>query len=198
MRTRKQALIERAEALAPRGADAVADYRALLDEWKLAGRAGKKLDDALWAKFKAAGDVLFQAKAEVDAQEDEAYRANLTEKLALLDEAEKLLTVTDPKQARAALNRIQRSWDEIGRVPRDQVRPVEDRLRKVETHVRVARGRALAARGPREEGPLRGHARPAAGRDRQARGRARRGRGGRRRSGPPRPPARRSRRVGRG
>ena len=100
------------------------------------GRAGKKLDDALWAKFKAAGDVLFQAKAEVDAQEDEAYRANLTEKLALLDEAEKLLTVTDPKQARTALNRIQRSWDEIGRVPRDQVRPVEDRLRKVETHVR--------------------------------------------------------------
>ena len=136
VRARKQALIERAEALAPRGADAVADYRALLDEWKQAGRAGKKLDDALWAKFKAAGDVLFQAKAEVDAQEDEAYRANLTEKLALLDEAEKLLTVTDPKQARTALNRIQRSWDEIGRVPRDQVRPVEDRLRKVETHVR--------------------------------------------------------------
>ncbi len=136
VRTRKQSLIERAEALAPRGADAVTDYRNLLDEWKQAGRAGKKLDDALWAKFKAAGDVLFQAKAEVDAQEDEAYRANLTEKLALLDEAEKLLTETDAKRARAALNRIQRSWDDIGRVPRDQVRPVEDRLRKVETHVR--------------------------------------------------------------
>lgn len=136
VRARKQQLIERAEALAPRGADAVADYRALLDEWKLAGRAGKKVDDALWAKFKAAGDVLFQAKAEVDAKEDESYRANLTEKLALLEEAEKLLTETDPKKARAALNRIQRSWDEIGRVPRDQVRPVEDRLRKVETHVR--------------------------------------------------------------
>src|SRR4030095_1833600 len=55
VRTRKQALIDRAEALAPRGADAVADYRALLDEWKLAGRAGKKVDDALWAKVKAAG-----------------------------------------------------------------------------------------------------------------------------------------------
>jgi hypothetical protein len=136
VRARKQRLIERAEALAPRGADAVADYRALLDEWKQAGRAGKKVDDALWAKFKAAGDVLFQAKAEVDAKEDEAYRANLTEKLALLEEAEKLLIVTDPKQARTALNRVQRSWDEIGRVPRDQVRPIEDRLRKVETHVR--------------------------------------------------------------
>jgi hypothetical protein len=137
VRTRKQRLIERAEALAPRGADAIADYRALLDEWKLAGRAGKKLDDTLWAKFKAAGDVLFQAKAEVDAKDDEEYQANLVQKLALLDEAEKLLAEKDPKQARAGLNRIQRSWDEIGRVPRDQVRVVEDRLRKVENHVRA-------------------------------------------------------------
>jgi hypothetical protein len=137
VRARKQALIERAEALAPRGADAVGDYRSLLDEWKQAGRAGKKLDDALWAKFKAAGDVLFQAKAEVDAQEDEAFRANLTEKLAILEEAEKLTSETDPKKARAALNGIQRRWDEIGKVPRDQARPVEERLRKVETHVRT-------------------------------------------------------------
>jgi hypothetical protein len=136
VRARKQALIERAEALAPRGADAVGDYRNLLDEWKQAGRAGKKLDDALWAKFKAAGDVLFHAKAEIDAQEDESFRANLDEKLVLLTEAEQLLTATDPKQARSTLNRIQRKWDEIGKVPRDQVRVVEDRLRKVENHVK--------------------------------------------------------------
>lgn len=136
VRTRKQRLIERAEALSSRGADAVGDYRSLLDEWKQAGRAGKKLDDQLWAKFKAAGDVLFNAKAEIDAKDDEEYRANLDEKLVLLTEAEALLTATDPKPARAALNGIQRKWDEIGKVPRDQVRNVEDRLRKVENHVR--------------------------------------------------------------
>ncbi|MFF2390325.1 DUF349 domain-containing protein [Agromyces sp. NPDC058064] len=136
VRTRKQRLIERAEALAPRGADAVGDYRSLLDEWKQAGRAGKKLDDQLWAKFKAAGDVLFNAKAEIDAKDDEEYRANLEEKLALLTEAEALLTETDAKKARSELNRVQRKWDEIGKVPRDQVRAVEDRLRKVENHVR--------------------------------------------------------------
>ncbi|MRG58567.1 DUF349 domain-containing protein [Agromyces sp. CFH 90414] len=136
VRARKQALIERAEALAPRGADGVADYRNLLDEWKQAGRAGKKLDDALWAKFKAAGDVLFQAKAEVDARDDEEFRVNLDQKLELLTEAETLLTATDPAAARATLSRLQRRWDEIGKVPRDQVRPVEDRLRKVEQHVR--------------------------------------------------------------
>lgn len=136
VRARKQRLIERAEALAPRGADGIADYRSLLEEWKQAGRAGKKLDDQLWARFKAAGDVLFQAKAEIDALSDAEYRANLDQKLALLDEAEALLQATDHQQARQSLNKLQLRWDEIGRVPRDQVRPVEDRLRKVENHVR--------------------------------------------------------------
>ncbi|GAA2460602.1 DUF349 domain-containing protein [Agromyces soli] len=136
VRARKQQLIERAEALAPRGADAVGDYRALLDDWKAAGRAGKKVDDALWAKFKAAGDVLFHAKAEIDARDDAEYRENLEQKLELITEAEQLLSEKDPKRARPALNAIQLRWDEIGRVPRDQVRVIEDRLRKVETHVR--------------------------------------------------------------
>ncbi|WP_336604063.1 DUF349 domain-containing protein [Agromyces seonyuensis] len=136
VRSRKQALIERAEALAPRGADAVPEYRRLLDEWKLAGRAGKKLDDQLWAKFKAAGDVLYQAKAEVDAVTDEEYRENLELKLAILTDAEPILTDRDPKHARKALGAIQDRWDAVGRVPRDQVRNVEDRIRKIETHVR--------------------------------------------------------------
>ena len=135
-RNRKQELVEQAEALVRKGTDGIPDYRRLLDEWKLAGRAGKRADDALWERFKAAGDILYSAKAEVDAKENEEFAGNLTEKLALLDEAEKLLTETDREKAKSALLGIQRKWDEIGKVPRDQVRTVEDRLRKVETAVR--------------------------------------------------------------
>ena len=97
---------------------------------------GKRADDALWERFKAAGDMLYAAKAEVDAKENEEFAGNLTEKLALLDEAEKLLTETDREKAKSALLGIQRKWDAIGKVPRDSIRTVEDRLRKVETHVR--------------------------------------------------------------
>lgn len=135
-RSRKQALVERAEALADRGAAGIPDYRRLLDDWKAAGRAGKKVDDALWARFKAAGDVLYGAKAEADAVENVEYAANLEKKLALLDEAEPLLTATDRVAARTTLTDIQRRWDEIGKVPREQVRVVEDRLRKIEAVVR--------------------------------------------------------------
>ncbi|MBX3194210.1 MAG: DUF349 domain-containing protein [Microbacteriaceae bacterium] len=135
-RGRKQELVDRAEALASRGSAAIPDYRRLVDEWKGAGRAGKRADDALWERFKAAGDVLFAAKAEQDAIENEEFAGNLERKNELLVEAEKLLTVTDVAKAKQALLDIQRRWDAIGKVPRDAIRSVEDRLRKVESHVR--------------------------------------------------------------
>ena len=135
-RQRKQALVEAADGLAARGADGIPEYRGLLEDWKRAGRAGKKYDDALWARFKRAGDVLYAAKGEVAAQDNVEYEANLAQKLELLDEAEKILAVTDRVAAREQLTSVQLRWDEIGRVPREQLRTVEDRLRKVESHVR--------------------------------------------------------------
>ncbi|TFD38757.1 DUF349 domain-containing protein [Cryobacterium sp. TMT1-19] len=136
VRNRKQHLIERAEALAPKGADGIPGYRNLLDEWKLAGRSGKKQDDAMWAKFKAAGDVLYSVKSEIDAHDDEEFAGNLTLKVELLTEAELLLAETDRTKARSALSSIQRRWDAIGKVPRDSVKSIEDRMRKVEAAVR--------------------------------------------------------------
>lgn len=136
-RAAKEALIGRAEALAPKGSDGIPAYRALVDEWKRAGRAGKRsADDQLWERFKAAGDVLYAAKAEKVQREDSEYSANLETKLALLGEAEAILRITDRRQARELLTDVQRRWEKAGRVPRDQVKPVEDRLRKVENHVR--------------------------------------------------------------
>jgi hypothetical protein len=135
-RLRKQELVEKAEALGPKGADGVAAYRALLDDWKLAGRAGKKLDDTLWARFKAAGDTLYQAKSEVDAIDNVEFEANLAAKLELLTEAEPLATATDRAKAKETLASIQRRWEKIGKVPRDKVKTVEDRLRAIETAVR--------------------------------------------------------------
>jgi len=135
-RTRKQELVEKAEALVSKGVDGIPAYRGLLDEWKLAGRAGKKLDDSLWAKFKAAGDELYNAKSEVEAVDNVEFEANLALKLELLEEAEPLLAATDRVKAKETLSSIQRKWDKIGKVPRDKVKTVDERLRKVEAAVR--------------------------------------------------------------
>ena len=132
----KQALVEKAEGLVGKGAEGIPIYRNLLDQWKAAGRAGKKFDDALWAQFKEAGDALYSAKSEVDAQDSVEFTANLELKETLLVEAEPLLTETDRSKAKDALLRIQTRWDTIGKVPRDKVKTIEDRLRKVENAVR--------------------------------------------------------------
>lgn len=138
VKQRKERLIEQAQALAPRGVEGIPAYRALLDEWKRAGRASRKLDDQLWARFKSAGDVLYEAKAAEVAQTHEEYAANLAAKRALLDEyAEGLLAATDHQAARKRLTDLQLKWDEIGRVPRESVREVEGRLREVEDHVKA-------------------------------------------------------------
>jgi hypothetical protein len=136
-RDAKTRLVERAEALAPRGEDGIGAYRTLLDEWKQAGRAGKKVDDALWARFKAAGDALYSARSERETAETEASKEKIEAKKALLVEAAPIVDERDLAKARSQLTAIQRRWDEIGRIhPRDAERALDDDLRKIEQSVR--------------------------------------------------------------
>ena len=136
VKARKERLIASAEALGDRGLDGIPAYRNLLEDWKQAGRASRKLDDQLWARFKAAGDVLYQAKAEEVAQTNEEYQANLVAKQAVLDDAKPILEVSEHTAARKQLTAIQLRWDEIGRVPREALRDIEGQLRRIEEHVK--------------------------------------------------------------
>lgn len=132
-RDRKARLVERAEALAPRGVDGIPAYRGLLDEWKAAGRAGRKADDALWARFKAAGDALYSARAEQAAATEAESAPRIEARTALLEEAKAVADEANLASARALLTRIQRQWDEVGRIfPREKERALDDRLRVIE------------------------------------------------------------------
>ena len=132
-RDAKARLVERAEALAPRGVDGIPAYRDLLDDWKASGRAGRKADDALWARFKAAGDALYAARAEQAAAEEADSAPKIEAREALLEEAKAVADEPNLKRARALLTRIQRQWDEVGRIfPREKERALDDRMRSIE------------------------------------------------------------------
>lgn len=132
-RDAKARLVERAEALASKGEDGIAAYRTLLDEWKSSGRAGKKADDALWARFKAAGDALYAARGEREQADAEASKEKIEAKRALLVDAAAVAKEKDNAKARTLLTGIQRAWDDIGRIfPREAERGLDDDLRKVE------------------------------------------------------------------
>ncbi|MBM7463029.1 hypothetical protein JOE64_001498 [Microbacterium dextranolyticum] len=136
-RDAKARLVERAEALASKGEEGIGAYRTLLDEWKTSGRAGKKADDALWARFKAAGDALYAARSDREQADAEASKDKIEAKRALLVEAAAVPKEKDTAKARALLTGIQRQWDEIGRIhPREAERGLDDELRRIEQGVK--------------------------------------------------------------
>jgi Domain of Unknown Function (DUF349) len=137
-RTRKEQLVTEAEALSGStdwGPTASA-YRDLMRQWKEAGRADRAAEEELWGRFKAAQDTFFGARAKILSAKDAELREHAEAKAALLAEAEKLLPVTNARQARSALRGIQERWEQIGGVPRDSQERLEGGLRKVEDAVR--------------------------------------------------------------
>jgi hypothetical protein len=136
---RKEKIIAEAESLVDSTdwAGTTTRYRALMTEWRAAGRAAKDTDDALWARFRAAQDMFFSRRNVVNAERDAELRVNQTKKEDLLTEAAAL----DPADTDRALRRfreIQERWDAIGRVPRDAVAGLERRLSTIGDKLRDA------------------------------------------------------------
>ena len=151
-RARKEELALEAEKLADSDdwGPTAARFRDLMTEWKAAGRAQKDADDTLWQRFRTAQDAFFARRSQNFAERDAEFDANAAAKRSLLDEAEKIDT-GDPDAARAALRNVQERWEAIGKVPRDDIRPLEARMRAVEEKVREAVDRQWRRTDPEAE-----------------------------------------------
>jgi hypothetical protein len=114
----KQDIIARARTLA--GAthlrSAFAERKALNDEWKAAGSAGRD-DDKLYEQLKAAMDVL---QERIDDDRD----ANRRAKQGLIAEAKRLGGVSDLKSGLANQKELMARWKAVGPAARD----VDDQL----------------------------------------------------------------------
>jgi uncharacterized protein DUF349 len=139
-RTRKEQLCTEAEALADSTdwAATAGSFRELMRSWKAAGRAARADEDELWTRFKTAQDTFFRARSEVYSAKDAALREHASVKTQLLEEAGKLVPVTDVRAARAALRGIQERWEQAGPVPREAHERLESGLRRIEDAVRKA------------------------------------------------------------
>jgi hypothetical protein len=117
--------------------DTAAAMRDLMTEWKAAPRAARDVEDALWARFRAAQDAFFDRRSGTFAERDAEQVENLQKKEAIIAQAE-ALDVGNPKAAQVALRDLQAAFDEIGHVPRDAMRRVDERMRAAEQRVRDA------------------------------------------------------------
>jgi hypothetical protein len=147
---RKRDLIARAEALSV-STDWATTSRALRDlqaDWKAAPRGSKTDEDKLWKRFKAAQDAFYAARTASDEAADAELRANVPAKLALVEQAEALLPVTDLKAAKSALRGIQSRWDAAGDLPKADREKLERRLKKVEETIRSGEEKAWQSSAP--------------------------------------------------
>lgn len=129
-------------------------YNELMDRWKAAGRAGRRDDDALWARFRAACDVFFNARQADRDKTDKSEEENLAKKQALLAKARKLVpvsTLEQARQARQALGGIQDEWDQIGYVPRRNIHELEQGMADVEQQIKAVEDAAWKKSDPEED-----------------------------------------------
>lgn len=121
----KTALCERIEALDFSSLSSFAAWEemtnqiiALQNEWKGLGFAPRKVNNALFARFRQRCDEFFTLKGAYFKNVKEEYAANLAKKTALAERAEALKESTEWRKATDEFVEMQKEWKTIGAVPK--------------------------------------------------------------------------------
>lgn len=91
---------------------------AAQEEWKKLGFASRKVNNTLFARFRAICDKFFTLKAEHYREMKDELAANLAKKTALCEKAEALKDSTDWRKTADELVKLQKEWKTIGTVPK--------------------------------------------------------------------------------
>jgi hypothetical protein len=127
--SRKEALCERAEALAESTDwDAAAtDLKRLQAEWKTIGPVRKNKSDAVWTRFRAAADRFFER---YHHRHEIALAGKLTEREALVVELETLASMpveSTPADAADVVQRLRTTWNRAVPIPVPGMKVLTDR-----------------------------------------------------------------------
>ena len=93
---------------------------ALQEDWKKLGFAARKVNAALFTRFRAKCDEFFSEKAAFFKKMKEEMAANLEKKVALCEKAEALKDSQDWKKTTEALVALQKEWKTVGPVVKKQ------------------------------------------------------------------------------
>ena len=136
----KEVIVAEAEKLAT-STDWVATarrFKALMDQWKAAGRGKKNDDTKLWNRFKAAQDQFFAAKNADLEKREVSMGANLAKREELIVKIEAILPFTDVKAAKNSFREVSREWEKIGITNRDKRAALDARVSVVEDAIKAA------------------------------------------------------------
>ena len=129
--TRKQALCERAEALAD-STDWVrtaTEIQQLQAQWKTVGPVSRGHERAIWERFRGACDRFFTRRQEDLKHRKDEWSANLARKEALCDKAEALAESAEWDSTASQLKQLQAEWKTIGPVRKSKSDAIWHRFR---------------------------------------------------------------------
>lgn len=98
--------------------EAAARIKAYQAEWKGLGFASRKVNNDLFARFRAACDAFFEAKTAYFQATRDGFQANLEKKTLLCERAEAILAEGDSKKNHEEMQKLQAEWRTIGSVGR--------------------------------------------------------------------------------
>jgi len=103
--------------------------RELQGRWKEVALAPRTQGEAMWRRFKAAQDEIFNRTAAHFAAQNAERSANLVKKQALVERAEALAPSSDWVKTAAQMQALQAEWKTIGPVSRGQEKAIWERFR---------------------------------------------------------------------
>ena len=130
----KEGLIQKAKELSGseewrKTSDAMKD---LMDQWKAAGHAGNRVDDALWNEFNEARQIFYTRRNEHYDEMQKQRNENYEKKLALIDRAKEIADTKDySRENTAKMKELSGEWKKIGFCGREHDDEVWETFRSV-------------------------------------------------------------------
>ncbi len=124
--TKMEALVAIAEEDPEKAAN---EMKVLQERWKPVAAAPRSQASALWTRFKAAQDQVYEKCKDFFAQQNAERQRNLELKTVLAEKAEALKDSTDWVRTADAIKALQAEWKGVGTVTRGHERAIWERFR---------------------------------------------------------------------
>jgi hypothetical protein len=109
---------------------AARELHEIQERWKQAAEAPRAQAQALWHRYRQAADPIQAKVREFFAMRAEERKVNLEKKLGLIERAEQIADSTDWIKTAEELKKLQAEWQQIGPVPRQDMRATWKRFRE--------------------------------------------------------------------
>ncbi|MDO1444688.1 DUF349 domain-containing protein [Rhodocytophaga aerolata] len=133
--TLKQEICEKAEKLAEQApsSQVIKELNDLHEEYKHVGPVPKEEQEALWQRFKAASDVIYNKRREQLEVSKKEMQNHLQVKTTLSEKAEQFTSfnsskISDWNDKTKEILELQKQWESVGPVPKEKAKDVNKRF----------------------------------------------------------------------